>query len=434
LVGIVSIILIGLNHKTASIVVREIFALEFEMLPKMLAWAHNLSGVQEFFLISTCNRLEILVVAEDSLVATKVLARWLCEGRALNPKLIMGSLYRYIDEDAVRHLFRVASSLDSMVIGESQILGQIKEAYRIASQVGTTGIILNRLLHKTFQVAKRVRSETVIGGAAVSLSYAAVELARKIFDNLIGLKALLIGAGEMARLAAEHLLAQGIHEVLVANRTLASAVDLAGRLSRGRRLGGAFNLDDLPQVLSDVDIIVSSTSSLEPIITYSLVRRVLKVRQGRPLFFIDIAVPRDIDPTIGNLAGCFLYDIDDLVHVVEANRASRATEAQAAEVIVAEEVVKFSIWLKSLAVAPTIVKLTAKAEAIRIVEMVRVKKELSDLSQRELNVIDHFTRSFIKKLLHDPILFLRDQIYRGEESQRSHTALVRRLFKLSENG
>jgi glutamyl-tRNA reductase len=339
-----------------------------------------------------------------------------------------------VDEDAVRHLVRVASSLDSLVVGEPQILGQIKEAFRTAVEAGATGAVLNRLMHKTFQVAKRVRSETAIGGAAVSVSYAAVELARKIFDDLAGLKALLIGAGEMAELAAEHLLAQGVGEVMVANRTLARAVELAGRLARGGKPGGAFGLDELARVLPAVDIVISSTGATEPVITHALARSALKARRGRPLFFIDIAVPRDVEPSVGELDGCFLYDIDDLGQVVESNRQGRAKEAHAAEAIVAEEVVKFSAWLKSLAVVPTIAELTAKAEAIRTAEVARTLKDLGNTPQTEAEAeaLERLTRALVKKLLHDPILFLREQAHRSPESQQSHTALVRRMFKLGE--
>jgi glutamyl-tRNA reductase len=262
-----------------------------------------------------------------------------------------------------------------------------------------------------------------------------VELARKIFDDLTRLKALLIGAGEMAELAAEHLLTHGVREVMVANRTLASAVELAGRLARQGRAGGAFSLEDLPQILSEVDIVISSTASPQPVISYDLAKRALRQRRGRPLFFIDIAVPRDVEQRVGELDGCFLYDIDDLGQVVQANRASRSNEARAAEAIVAEEVVKFMAWLKSLAVVPTIAELTAKAEAIRMAELGRTLKDLNGLAPQQTEALERMTQALVKKLLHDPILFLREQAHRSQESQQAHTALVRRLFKLSqENG
>lgn len=436
-----NIVLVGLNHKTAPVKVRECLAPTAQAVGETLEQARALPGVREALLVSTCNRVEVLAAADGAAGAAGVgaaLAAWLAQGRGLAPEEITRSLYTHADDEAVRHLFRVASSLDSLVVGEPQILGQIKEAYRQAVETGSTGAVLNRLMHKTFQVAKRVRSETAIGGAAVSVSYAAVELARKIFDDLAGLKALLIGAGEMAELAAEHLLAQGVREVMVANRTLARAVDLAGRLAHGGKPGGAFGLEDLPQVLPAVDIVISSTGATEPVITYALARRALKARRGRPLFFIDIAVPRDVEPIVGELDGCFLYDIDDLGQVVEANRSSRAKEAQAAESIVAEEVVKFSAWLKSLAVVPTIAELTAKAEAIRAAEVARTLKDLGTTprseaeAEAEADALERLTRALVKKLLHDPILFLREQAHRSPESQQSHTALVRRMFKLGE--
>jgi glutamyl-tRNA reductase len=436
----VNIVLVGLNHKTAPVKVRECLAPTAQAVPEMLVQALALPGLREALLVSTCNRVEVLAAADGAAgtvgaaEAAGTLTAWLAQGRTLAPQEIAESLYAHVDEDAVRHLFRVASSLDSLVVGEPQILGQIKEAFRTAVEAGATGAVLNRLMHKTFQVAKRVRSETAIGGAAVSVSYAAVELARKIFDDLAGLKALLIGAGEMAELAAEHLLAQGVGEVMVANRTLARAVELAGRLARGGKPGGAFGLDELARVLPAVDIVISSTGATEPVITHALARSALKARRGRPLFFIDIAVPRDVEPSVGELDGCFLYDIDDLGQVVESNRQGRAKEAHAAEAIVAEEVVKFSAWLKSLAVVPTIAELTAKAEAIRTAEVARTLKDLGNTPQTEAEAeaLERLTRALVKKLLHDPILFLREQAHRSPESQQSHTALVRRMFKLGE--
>jgi glutamyl-tRNA reductase len=431
----VNIVLVGLNHKTAPVKVRECLAPAGQNVGDILAQILALPGVREALLISTCNRVEVLAADDGAVGTAAALSVWLAQGRFLPPEGIIRSLYSHAADEAVRHLFRVASSLDSLVVGEPQILGQIKEAYRTAVKAQATGAVLNRLLHKTFHVAKRVHSETAIGGAAVSISYAAVELARKIFDELAGLKALLIGAGEMAKLAAEHLLAQGVREVMVANRTLARAVELAGRLARGGKPGGAFGLEDLPQVLPEVDIVISSTGAIEPIITYAIARRALKARRGRPLFFIDIAVPRDVEPIVGDLDGCFLYDIDDLSQVVEANRSTRAKEAQAAEVIVAEEVGKFSAWLKSLAVVPTIAELTAKAETIRATEVARTLKNMgtSHRTEAEVEALERLTKTLMKKLLHDPILFLREQTHRSQESQQSHTALVRRMFRLGEN-
>lgn len=427
-----TLVLVGINHKTAPVELRECLAPGAETLPERLGECLALPGLSEALLISTCNRVEVLAVAEDGAEAARALRGWLGQGRGVDPAALKQAIYSHQDQEAVRHLFRVAASLDSLVLGEPQILGQIKEAYRAAADAGATRTVLNRLLHKTFQVAKRVRTETRIGGSAVSVSYAAVELAKKIFDELTGLTALLVGAGEMAELAAEHLLSGGVKTVLVANRTLARAVELSTRLGGG----GAYALEDLPQALALADIVVSSTGASAAVITPELTRRIFKQRRGRPLFFIDIAVPRDVDPAVGELDGAYVYDIDDLTQVVEANRQNRAGEALAAEAIVAEEVVKFSAWLSSLGLVPTIAQLSAKAEEIRAAELARTLHDLGlDLGDEPAAAaIDRLTRALVKKLLHDPIMFLREQGHRSPQVQSQHLALVRRIFNLPEGG
>ncbi len=424
-----TLVLIGLNHKTAPVALRECLAPPPGTLEELHQQALALPGVREALILSTCNRVEVLAVADQGPEALAGLGAWLARGKPVDLASFEQALYRHQDQEAVRHLFRVASSLDSLVVGEPQILGQIKEAFRLAAGAGATRAVLNKLLHKTFQVAKRVRTETRIGGAAVSVSYAAVELAKKIFDDLKGLKVLLIGAGEMAELAAEHLLTQGAGEILVANRTLERAVDLSKRLGSGAALG----LGDLAQALSQVDIVISSTGASEPVITHDLARRSLKTRRGRPLFFIDIAVPRDVEVRVAELDGCFVYDIDDLTQVVQRNRQGRAGEAQAAEAIVAEEVVKFGAWLRSLAVVPTITELTGKAEEIRQAELARTMKDLGEIGPAQAEALERLTRSLVKKLLHDPIQFIRELGHRSDESQRNHLALARRVFRLSQD-
>ncbi|MCF8096587.1 MAG: glutamyl-tRNA reductase [Desulfarculaceae bacterium] len=421
--------LIGLSHKTAPLEVRECLAPPPEAVPGELHRLVALPGVREAVMVSTCNRVEVLAATEDQADQAELIG-WLCSGRGQAPELIGEHLYRYQGADAVRHLFRVASSLDSMVVGEPQILGQIKEAYRTATDAGTTRTVLNRLLHKTFQVAKRVRSETNIGGAAVSISFAAVELAKKIFDSLEGLSALVVGAGEMAELAVEHLMAQGVSKVQVANRTLERAVELAQGWG-----GHAISLEDLGAVLGDVDIVIASTGSPQAVITAKMARKALKARRGRPLFFIDIAVPRDVESAVGELDGCYLYDIDDLPSVVEANRAGRAVEAGQAERIVAEEVVKFMTWLAGLDAVPTISALAAKAEEIRTAEVARTLKDLSELSPDEIAALDRLTQALVKKLVHDPIMFIKGASHgKSPDTLRQQLALVRRIFNLEENG
>ncbi len=420
-----NLFLVGISHKTAPLKVRECLAPEPEETGELLRRCMGLPGVREAFMVATCNRVEVLVASEKDDTADTVEA-WLGQGKPVDPEELSRAIYVHQGEDAVRHLMRVAASLDSMVVGEPQILGQIKEAYRAATAAGSSRTVLNRLLHKTFQVAKKVRTETNIGGAAVSISYAAVELGKKIFDDLAGLTALVIGAGEMAELAVEHLMAQGVSRVLVANRTLERAVELAGRWQ-----GEALGLDELDQVLGQVDIVITSTGSPEPVITHKLAKKALKRRRGKPVFFIDIAVPRDVEFKVAEIDGCFVYDIDDLIQVVEANRANRAEAAQAAERIVAQEVVKFMTWLKSLGAVPTISALAAKGEVLRQAELERTLRGLNGIGPEQAEAIDRLTQALVKKLLNDPILFLKDPSHsKSEETKREQLALVRRLFNL----
>ena len=305
------IVLIGLNHKTAPVEIREKFAVVCVDTSGPLMNLTQMRALRESFYLSTCNRMEVLFTTPRLDEGISAVVGLLADiygqtGSALKPYL-----YTYIDQDAVKHLYRVACSLDSMVVGESQILGQIKDAYRQATEAKTSGVILNRLLHKSFSVAKQVRTETRIGSSAVSISYAAVELAKKIFQELQGRIALLIGAGEMAELAAEHLLSNGVERIVVANRTLERALALAKRFN-----GTTVGWDELAEELTRVDIIVSSTGSPEPILSAEQVKQRMRARRNRPLFFIDIAVPRDIDPEVNRIDNVYLYNIDDLQGIV----------------------------------------------------------------------------------------------------------------------
>jgi len=312
--------LLGVNHKTTPIEVREKMAFA-EGYETPLTTLKNIPDCSEFFLLSTCNRVELLVVSEAETDIDGPMLQFLF-GDTVDEEERERYSYIYHNNEAVDHLFQVAASLDSLVVGEAQILGQIKEAYRHASRLGCTGPLLNKLMHKSFSVAKRVRSETGIGSSAVSISYAAVQLAKKIFGNLEEKTVLLIGAGEMAELAAEHLVGQGVGGVVVANRTLERAVDLAKRFK-----GSSCKLDELQSQLEQVDIIISSTGATGLIVNSDDVKPLMRARRNRPLFFIDIAVPRDLDPTLNDIDDVFLYDIDDLSQVVEMNRAERDREA-----------------------------------------------------------------------------------------------------------
>ncbi|MBW1798409.1 MAG: glutamyl-tRNA reductase, partial [Deltaproteobacteria bacterium] len=330
------IINIGMNHETAPVELRECLATDPENTVRALALMRDLECIKEGLFISTCNRVEVLIATEYAKDAEKSVISLMAKLGNMPKENFSSKLYTNEDRDAVMHIFRVASSIDSMIVGEPQILGQIKEAYAEATRQKTSGVILNRLMHKAFHVAKRVRTETEICEAAVSISYAAVELAKKIFHVLEGKKVLLIGAGEMAELAARHLMAQGVSSMVVVNRTFERAVEVAG-LFKARPV----SFDEIGAQILDVDIVVTSTASKEYVVTYDQVKNSLRKRRNRPLFFIDIAVPRDVEPKINDLENVYVYDIDDLKGIIEINMAQRQQAAVKAERIVQEEVGKF---------------------------------------------------------------------------------------------
>ena len=420
------IVLIGLNHKTAPVEIRERFNIVCVDSKGPLSDFAQIRLLRESFYLSTCNRMEVLFTTPRLDEGISAVVGLLAEiygqtGAALKPYL-----YIHIDQDAVKHLFRVACSLDSMVVGEPQILGQIKDAYRQATEAKASGVVLNRLLHKSFSVAKRVRTETRIGSNAVSISYAAVELAKKIFGELQGKIALLIGAGEMAELAAEHLISNGVERIVVANRTLERALALARRFN-----GSTVPWEELVEELRKTDIIISSTGSPEPILNAGQVRKRMRARRNRPLFFIDIAVPRDIDPDVNRIDNVYLYNIDDLQGIVEINRAERIKEAARAEHIISAEALKFDAWLRTLEVVPTIVSLREKAEQIRKAEIHKTLSQLDSLSGGEIEAINVLTRSVVNKLLHDPILFLKRISTRSRKD--SYLDVARKLFHLDED-
>ena len=415
--------LFGVNHKTTPLAVREKLALSSgyeEPLSRLAA----LPGCREVYLLSTCNRVEVLVVAEDGADVDTIIPAFLF-GEAVSADKYHEYLFSYQGDEAVHHLFMVAASLDSMIVGEAQILGQIKEAYRHAS-VGASGPILNKLLHKAFSVAKRVRTETRIGSAAVSISYAAVELARKIFGGLQDKKVLLIGAGEMAELAAENLVGQGVTEVTVANRTLANGVALAKRF-RGR----AVALDELMVELERADIVISSTGATEVILHRDDLRPIMRARRNRPIFFIDIAVPRDLDPALNELENIFLYDIDDLNNVVEMNKSEREREAISARRIVDEETLKFRAWLDGLAVNPTIAALRRKGEAICRAELERTLPRLGELDDQQRQALEKMTAAICSKFLHDPLCYLKSDDHRDQTAAKIRT--THKVFGLEDD-
>lgn len=417
--------LIGINHRTAAVEVREKFALTNFCSPE--AWAIPAGeGISESLILSTCNRVEVLVVGEGDNPRRRALECW-AAARNRSVEELEPYLYQYRNDEAIRHLFNVASSLDSLVLGEPQILGQLKDAYRKATQSHHAGTIINRLLHKAFSVAKRVRSETGVASSAVSISYAAVELAKQIFDDMSRHNALIIGAGEMAELAAMHLRQAGVKRMRVANRTFARAEELAGRLG-----GEAVPFDQLFTYLVDTDIVISSTGAPEAIIHEEDMRDVLKKRKHRPMFLIDIAMPRDIAPSVNTLDNIYLYDIDDLKEVVEEHIAERRKEAVRARAIVDEETRSFHQWMESLTLQPTIVALVERGEHIMQEEIAKTLHRLGPVDDRTKEALEIMAASLVRRFNHEPISFMKDRFHEADNPEYTMQAVdtVRRVFNL----
>jgi glutamyl-tRNA reductase len=394
-----SLILIGVNHKTAPIEVRERIAISRDDLPETTRALAAVPGVSECMIVSTCNRVEILAAVEPDAAG---LAGFLQRHFGLDPALLAPHLYEHRDQEAVRHLFRVAASLDSMVVGEPQILGQVKDAFAVARASGTVGGQLEHLLQSTFAAAKKVRTETEIGSNSVSIASVAVELARKIFGSLQGRTVFLVGAGKMSELAARHLVQQGAGAILVTNRTLERARRMAESFA-----GQVIPFEQLYDAASQADIVISSTGAPHPIFRREHGQAFLHRRRNRPMFFIDIAVPRDVDPAMGKLEGIFVYDIDDLQAVAAAHMVERSREATDAEALIAAEVERFQQRLLTVNVAPAIVALQQQAEEIRQAELRRAQARLASLNAEQMTVVEALTRSLVNKFLHPPMQALK---------------------------
>jgi glutamyl-tRNA reductase len=419
-----NIIVVGLSHHTAPLEIREKLAFESNGIEAPLRELTALPDISEGIIVSTCNRVEVYAVTHDIAGGIARIKRFLAEFHRISFSELETHLYGYHGENAIRHVFRVASSLDSLVVGEPQILGQIKAAYGYAAEFGTSGLILNRFLHKAFSVAKRIRTETRIASSAVSIAFAAVELAKKIFDDLSDKTVLLVGAGEMGELAARHFITNGVRGVLVANRTFERAERLAEEFD-----GRSVRFEDLFDHLHKADIVLSSTGAPHPIIGPKDVTEVLRRRKRRPMFFIDIAVPRDIDPAVNDLENVYLYNTDDLRGVVESNLEQRRREAETAEEIVADEADRFLSWLSSLEVVPTIVALRSRFDEIRRTEVERTLSAWKGLSPEHEKRLEAMTSAIISKLLHTPISVLK-QTGQGNRTDLYLDAL-RSLFDLS---
>ncbi len=419
-----NITLIGINHKTAPVALREILSLTGDEADIALKELFKLPDIGEVVLLSTCNRMEILFIPAqgDGIDCVKT---FISRFKSVPVERFQESLYIYTGDEAIRHLFRVACSLDSMMVGEPQILGQVKKAYRSSVTANTSGVILNRLMHKAFNIAKKVRRETGIGDNAVSISYAATELANKIFSDISTRSVMLLGAGEMAELAVEHLISSGVTKIVVANRTFCNAVALSKKFN-----GQPVKFEEMENFLKEVDIIISSTGATEFILTAPQIKKIMRSRKNRPLFFIDIAVPRDLDPNINKISNCFLYDIDDLQDIVNDNIDERNKEAVKGERLVDEAVVKFINWMECLDMVPTIVAIRKKIDAIADAELRKTLGSMHHLSCEDHKAIKRMTRSIADKLMHDPIRFLKHMGNHRDDARYLNAA--RHLFNLDD--
>ncbi len=402
------LVLLGINHNTAPIEVRERLAIPSGRLADATRSLLSAPGVREGLILSTCNRVELLTVHEQGMENNHAtLLRFLDEYFAVPAATIRPHLYEFRESEAVRHLFRVAASLDSMVIGEPQILGQVKESYTVAKEVGAVSGSLEKLLQSAFTAAKKVRSETQIGSSSVSIASVAVDLARKIFGSLAGKQVLLVGAGKMSELALRHLVQHGATRLLVSNRTFARAEKIA----EGMRMPGVATevipFDELYGQAHRADIVITSTGSTTQLFARSNGQQFIQKRRGKPMFFIDIAVPRDVDPGMNEVEGCFVYDIDDLQQVAQSNQADRNREAAAAEQIITAEVQKYQQRLQVLDAVPAIKALQEQAEATRQMELTRAANALASLTPAQRRAVEALTRSLTNKLLHPQLLALR---------------------------
>jgi glutamyl-tRNA reductase len=408
-----SLVLIGVNHKTAPIELRERIAISRDDLPETTRSLAAVPGVAECMIVSTCNRVELLA-AVDSPDAD--LNGFLHRHFGLDPALLGPHLYEHRDREAVRHLFRVAASLDSMVVGEPQILGQVKEAFAVARASGAVAGQLEHLLQSAFAAAKKVRAETEIGSNSVSIASVAVDLARKIFGSLQGRTVFLVGAGKMSELASRHLVQQGADTILVTNRTQERARRMAEEL-QGRVIPQVIDFDRLYEAAGQADIVITSTGAPHPIFRREHGQAFLHRRRNRPMFFIDIAVPRDVDPAMGKLEGIFVYDIDDLEQVAAAHRSERSREASDAETLIAAEVERFHQRQRTVNVAPAIVALQHQAEEIRQAEFKRAQARLGPLSAEQIAAVEALTRGLVNKFLHLPMQALK-QAAREDDQAR----------------
>lgn len=418
------VLIVGVNHHSAEVAVREQLAFRNGALDEALRRLVTLPEIDEGAILTTCNRVEVVAATADGDHAVDTLTGFLAERERMQRDTLIEHLSVYRGREGIRHLFRVAASLDSMIVGEPQILGQLKELYDRAAKLGATGTILHRCFHRSFKVAKRVRTETGVATGAVSVSTAAVELAHKIFDRLEDKTAMLIGAGTMGALAARHLLSHGVRNLIVANRTFDRAVALARELH-----GTPVAFEHLNAYLHLADVVIGSTAAEQPVLTPALVQQVLRQRKYRPMFLIDMSVPRNFDPLINEIDNVYVYDIDDLGGVAATHREDRGREAERAALIIEEEVDGFCRWLASLAAVPTIVALREKVESIRKGELEKTLGALPELPPETRASVDAMTSAIVNKILHAPLTRLKDHDRRREAQ---YLDAARHLFGIEE--
>ncbi len=420
-----NLILVGVNHKTTPVEIREKLAFTQVKIEASLSQLVSSPEIIENIILSTCNRVEIYARVENTDRGIQLLQDFICDYHGISRGNLDQYFYSYCDNQAVEHLFRVSSSLDSMVLGEAQILGQVKDAYSTARSFSATGMVLNQLFEKAFNVAKKVREETGISERGVSISSAAVELAKKIFEDLENHSVMLVGTGEMAELAAKHLISYGVKTVYVASRTYERAAALAKSLN-----GCALDFESFKEEMHRADIIITSTAAPTFIVNEEMMEAAIQKRKNKPIFLIDIAVPRDIAPEVNELENVYLYDIDDLQNVVNANMEERQKEAESAMEIINQEVTKFNNWFSTLDAIPTIVEMRNRAEDMRAFEVDKTLKNMDHLSSNDKEAINQLTQSLVNKILHKPTISLKKKT----QSHDGHIYLkaIRDLFHLDD--
>ncbi|MFC0557830.1 glutamyl-tRNA reductase [Halalkalibacter alkalisediminis] len=419
------ILVVGFNYKTAPVEMREKFAFQEAELPNALAKLRNMKSILECTILSTCNRTEVYVVADQLHTGRHYTKTFLAEWFDLEKEEFIAYLEIREDHHAIEHLFRVSCGLDSMILGETQILGQVKDSFLLAQEQGATGTIFNQLFKQAVTLAKKAHTGTEIGSHAVSVSYAAVELGKNIFGDFSGKHVVILGAGKMSELTAKHLHSNGAKQITVINRTEAKAIELAARF-----LGQARPMEELQRTLAEADVLISSTGARDFVITKEMLAGTMKKRKGSPLFMVDIAVPRDLDPALAEFDDVYLYDIDDLQNIVEANLAERKREAEKIEIMVEAEIDEFKQWLNTLGVVPIITALRTKALAVQAETMVSLERKLPNLTDREKKVLNKHTKSIVNQILRDPVTKVKELA--GEPDADATLELFTKIFALED--